>query len=135
MLYIEFQFINTIAQFGMFFIFSINVKNFNVRHLYNLINFFIVKLMELINVEKAKKEVKNFYTKENIFSKTIYTKTPENKILQTMPYVHIHPQPIDNINMYPHVQDHQRVSHEILYNDHVFRNGNSNLALGYFSLR
>ena len=91
--------------------------------------------MQLINIENAKKQVKEFYTKQNILSKTLQTHVPSNDILKKMPYVYIPPLNVNAKNMYPHVQPHQHVSHEILYNDHVFRNTTSNSGLGYFSIR
>lgn len=91
--------------------------------------------MQLINIENAKKEVKKFYTKQNILSKTIETQTPSDDVLKTMKSVYIQPEGVRTENAYPHVQPHQHVSHEVLFNDHVFRNTTSKLGLGYFSLR
>ena len=91
--------------------------------------------MSLINIENVKKEVEKYYNKQNILNKTIITPTVSDDILKTLPSVHIAPQYISDTNTYPHVQKHQRISHEILYNDHVFRNTSSKLGLGYFSIR
>lgn len=87
-------------------------------------------MQSIIDHTMTKQELLKRYSKSSDVKSVLKIPKMDDEILKQMEYVHMEP---TNQSKYPHTYNNVRYSHEILLNDHIFRNGNANIGLGYYS--
>lgn len=89
-------------------------------------------MQSIVDHEITKQELLKRYSKTSDVRSVLKIPKLDDDVSKRMVYAHMSPEDPQQ-SKYPHTYKGVRYSHEILLNDHVFRNGNANIGLGYYS--